>query len=197
MMIGRVMRSAFAALLTAAVATAAAAPFDDVERFADKRLSEFSAVYIAPVAVDLPEPDIGQVTFARPVNRPVSGEDQARQAEALHEDLVGAFGRRFQLADEPAAGVLTVEATITRLASSRPTHADFERNPRIELSSVFAGGAEIEVRLSEEETALARLRETQFTSFNDGRPRLATWADANRVFQNLSRRFARFAAEDD
>ncbi|MEO0982817.1 MAG: DUF3313 family protein [Pseudomonadota bacterium] len=154
--------------------------------------SGFERVFIAPVTVALGEPDAGQITYGRTSNRPVSEQDQARKAADLRDDLVDQFSRRFTLVEAPSADALTVETTITRLASTRPTQADVERNQRISLTSTFAGGADFDVVLSVGDGApLARLTDSYKSSFNDGRPRIATWADADRAFGRFARSLAK------
>ena len=171
---------------------AAASPFDDVNRTADAALGNYQSVYIAPVEVAL-DPDTR--TNIRDIDspRPVSERDQARRAERLNRDLTRAFGKTFTLADAPGDGVLTVEATLTGLRSTRPTLADQRVNVQLDFSSsVYAGGADFEVRLSEADTVLMEISDKDQSFLNDGRPRIGVWQDADRSFRSFSSKLVRF-----
>ncbi|MEO0882488.1 MAG: DUF3313 family protein [Pseudomonadota bacterium] len=180
-----------AALVTLSVPTAAAGPFDDVTVSNDRTLAAFESVYIAPVQVDLPT-DVR--TNIRDINSPraVTENDQTLRAERLQRDLSRAFDRHFTLADGPGDGVLTVETTVTGLRSTRPTLADAELNVQIDFSSIFAGGADYEAKISENKTELVTITDSFQSSLNDGRPRIGVWQDADRASRRFSDQLARY-----
>lgn len=186
------------ALSLSAMLPAAASPFDTVNKSTDATLSAFESVYIAPVSIDLPE-DTRRTIRDIHSDRPVSERDQAQRAGEFRKDLERAFGRKFTLADAPGPGVLTVEATLTRLASSRATLADIDAAGGLFLdfgSTVYAGGAGYKARLSDGDAELAQITDDYQSSLNDGQPRVGIWQDADRAFSRFSRQLAKYASEN-
>lgn len=187
---------AFAASLFASPLTATAAPFDNIETQAATPLAGFEKVYIAPVSVDLPE-DTRRNFRDDDRERPVRERDQVRKAEDAHKDLVRAFERKnFVVVDAPGADVLTVETTITSLRSSRPTLADYDSHIGLDFNSFYAGGADFDIRLSQEDTVLVEIEEDFQTRLNDGRPRVGIWQDVDRATQRVASRLVRYVSKN-
>ena len=185
---------AFTAATTMVATTAHAAPFDTIDRATDAPLSSYEKIYIAPVEVDFSEHQIRRNLRDRRGVRPVSESDQARKAEDLSEDLERAFGKKFTLVDAPGDDVLTVEATLTKLVSTRPTIADSRINIGLSFNSLYVGGADYRINLTEGETLLATIeeRQSQDSNLNDGRPRVGIWSDADYSFHKFSRQLVRY-----
>jgi len=190
------IKSALALTAAASMLTsvAHADTFDTVEFEADAILSTYEKVYIAPVEVDFSEHRIRR--NIRDINsiRPVSELDQARKADDFAEDLEREFGKRYTLVDAPGEDVLTIETTLTKLVSTRPTIADRRAtNVNLSFQSVYAGGADYQIQLSEGDTLIATIEENQSSNtLNDGRPRIGIWQDTNRSFNRFSRQLARY-----
>ncbi|MEM7663826.1 MAG: DUF3313 family protein [Pseudomonadota bacterium] len=183
---------AAAAFLSTVIATpASASPFDELTKSGDDALATYQSVYIAPVQVDLPTDTRRSV---RDINspRPVTERDQALRAERLQRDLTRAFGKNFELAEAPGEDVLTVETTLTGLRSSRPTIADQSAEVLLDFNSVYAGGADYTVRLSEASNVLVEIEERDRSNLNDGRPRVGVWQDADRSSRRFSTRLAKY-----
>ncbi|MEM9667819.1 MAG: DUF3313 family protein [Pseudomonadota bacterium] len=181
---------AFAAALTA---SASARPFDEVSnKSAENPLASYQSVYIAPVQVDLGD-DVRRDIRDLRSPRPVTEIDQGRRAERLQRDLTRAFDKKFTLAEAPGEGILTVEATLTGLRSTRPTLAELDVNSQTDFgNSIYAGGADYAVRLIEEDDVLVEIEERDQTFLNDGRPRIGLWQDADRSSRRFSSRLARY-----
>ncbi len=194
---GKSVLAAFAGLVTAtALPACASGPFDTVEVASPATLAAFDKVHIAPVMVML-DPETRRNVRDIRSERPVSEADQRRQAEELREDLIRAFGESFELAEAPGPGVLTVEATITRLVSTRPTIADASSvTVGLDFDSLYAGGADYEVTLREADTVLATIADASQTSLNDQRPRVGVWQDADRMHGEFSRQLARYVSKN-
>jgi len=171
---------------------AAAVKFDTLTVEQDVALGTYEAVYIAPVEVAL-DPETRRNLRDIRTDRPVSETDQARNAREFQEDLIRVFGKHFELAEAPGDGVLTINATITRLVSTRPSQADFQRFVGIDFSSIYAGGASFTVELKEGDAPLATITEREQTFLNDGRPRVGVWQDTDYVFSRFSRKLSRYA----
>ena len=184
---------------TAMIASAAhARTFDSIDIQTDTALSAFEKVYIAPIEIDFSEHRIRQNVRDLQGIRPVSERDQARKASDLIEDLQREFGKRYVLVDTPGADVLTVETTLTKLVSTRPTLADRRQTPTLDFSSVYAGGADFQVELIAGGTTLATIEDNQSrdSNFNDGRPRVGIWQDVDRSFNRFSRKLARYVSRN-
>lgn len=173
-------------------ASANAAPFDTIKRIDTVELSNFEKVYVAPVAVDLADKEVRRNIRDIHSDRPVSDRDKARKAQDAYEDIVRALGKKFEVVDTPAPDVLTVEATVTRLTSTRPTLEDYSTIIGLNFSSVYAGGADFNVRLKQGETLIADISDSYQTNFNDGRPRIGIWQDYDRVSKQFARKLARY-----
>ena len=174
---------------------AIAAPFDEIETVNAAPLASFQKVYIAPVKVELDETNIRRSvsTFRNGRNdRPVSDRDQALKAQDSFEDIAKAFGKSFEVVEAPGEDVLTVETTITKLVSTRPTLADYRVIPGLSFDSIYAGGGEFSIRLSEGETVLTEISDNYITNFNDGLPRIAIWQDYDRASKRIARKLARY-----
>lgn len=178
---------AFFALPTAVTA----ASFDSVAIATDRALASFDTVYIAPVKADL-NLDVRKFDRSGQGDRPINDRDIADQAEDLQEELERAFSTAFSLAEAPGPGILTIEATLTDLASTRPTMADYARPGYIDQRSIYAGGAEATFVFSEDGQTLTTIGDRQFGSFGDHRPRIGVWDDANWTFGSWSRRLVKF-----
>ena len=174
---------------------AIAAPFDEIETVNAAPLASFQKVYIAPVKVELDETNIRRSvsTFRNGRNdRPVSDRDQALKAQDSFEDIAKAFGKSFEVVEAPGEDVLTVETTITKLVSTRPTLADYRVIPGLSFDSIYAGGGEFSIRLSEGETVLTEISDNYITNVNDGLPRIAIWQDYDRASKRIARKLARY-----
>lgn len=174
--------------MTATFATspkAIASTFDTLNVVQESNLSAYKKVYIAPVGVELKERfrrnlrDIG-------APRPTDERDQQKRAEDARITFTRAFEKKYEVVDAPAEDVLTVEAVITRLESTRPTFADYDVTPGLSPSSIYVGGADYHVRLKNGDTLLAELSEKYQTDLNDGLPRNGIWTD----FEYASSRMA-------
>lgn len=183
-----------AGVFAAAVAFAGAAfagPFDSENLVTDRQLSTYESVYIAPVKVNL---DHHVVRYDRSGygDRPVDPDDANQKAADFYNELVDAFSESYSLASAPGPGVLTLEATLTKLQSSRPTPADYDREPSLSFQSVYAGGGSMTAVFSEDGEVLAEIAD-QFDSYlSDGRVRAAVWHDADRAFSQWARKLAKF-----
>ncbi|MEE2690931.1 MAG: DUF3313 family protein [Pseudomonadota bacterium] len=179
-------RLAVAAFAILAITTTASA-FDRESLTGEKALSSFSSVYIAPVAVSL-EQDRD--------DRPVRDKDAAERADLFREALIDRFEKRFDIADAPGDDVLTVEATLTRLEATRPTLADYSKQPGLAFESVYAGGAAFTATLSENGAPLAEISDRYTSSLGDHSPKIATWQDVDRAFSNWARQLVDFVEEN-
>ncbi len=177
--------------------TANAGPFDKISYSSKtKPFSEYSQVYIdiVDVSLDLNVRRAGPRTGR--FDRPVSERDQSEKANDLHNDLINRIGNRFELADRPGPGILTLSATITELKSSRPTIADYSQQVSLSANSVYVGGAAATFVLSENGQELATISDKDFGSFNDGLPRIGIWSDTDRAFGRWGRKMAKFLAKN-
>ncbi|MEO0882489.1 MAG: DUF3313 family protein [Pseudomonadota bacterium] len=178
--------------------TAQAQRFDTIEKSGDITLNTYGQVYIAPVKVALEPEKVRRRGISRNPNRNadpnsiLSDEDLEFNAGRLHHDLVNAFGKNFTLVEEPGEGVLTVDTTITRLVSTRPTAKELGRTGGLDPLSIGAGGASYLVELKEGETPLVTIAERDQSTLNDGVPRFGIWQDAERSFNRFSRNLARY-----
>lgn len=180
-------------VLAAALPPAMAGPFDELKVENTAAFANFEKVYIAPVGVELDEENVRRNVRDIRSDRPVSEKDRTRRAERSHADLTRALSKHFEIVDAPGADVLTVEATITRIVSTRPTLED-QRVVSIQLSfsSIYAGGGDFKVRLLQGDTIHAELEDSYRTNLNDGRPRVGIWQDYDRSSRQFARKLARY-----
>ncbi|MEO1028791.1 MAG: DUF3313 family protein, partial [Pseudomonadota bacterium] len=165
-------KSAFTAaslLMLSAGMAAHAGPFDELTIVDDtKSLASYQAVYVAPVAMDLTFDRnfriIGRTAqLPRGASRPMNDQEIADRAHELHKRLERRLGKKLDVVDAPGEGVLTVEATVTRLISTRPTQKELIQEVGLSLNgSVSTGGADIDIRLSENGTELANISESWY-----------------------------------
>ena len=199
-MTGSSFRFAAAALALTLAGTpfADARPFDEITAAEDVTLSTYEQVYIAPVGVELDPDTRRRVRTGTDTRRDweVSARDQALNAAELQEDLELAFGKKFTLANAPGPDILTVEATIIRLVSTRPPASELGARTALSATSFGAGGADYSVRLQEGDVTLVEITEKDQSSLTDGIPRVGIWQDAHRSFSRFSRRLARYAAKN-
>lgn len=186
----------FALATGLAAPTAIAAPFDTIETSQNVQLSKFEKVYITPVRVELDDTKVRRNIRDINSDRPVSDADKKRKAQDSYEDIVRAFGKKFELADAPGPDVLTVETIITKLTSSRPTLADFDLNVSLSFDSVYAGGADFKVLLSQNEAILAEITDSTRNNLNDGLPRIAIWQDYDRVSDRFAKKLAKYVTRN-
>jgi hypothetical protein len=124
-----------------------------------------------------------------------------RDAEAKAAELTAAlrrgFAKDFTVVDAPGPGVLVIETTLTRLEASRPTMADYHREPGLGFESVYAGGAAVDVRMTRDGSDIAVLKDRYVGSFSDGSPRIGVWQDTDRAFSQWSRQLPVWVAQPE
>lgn len=200
------IKSAFTAaslVLLGAGMTAHAGPFDELSVVDESiSFSAYESVYVAPVKMDLTFDRKFRVSgptrqLPRGASRPMTDAEIDRNAQELHERLERRLSKNFAIADAPGDGVLTVEATVTRLISTRPTNKEIQLEVGLDLqNSVSAGGADIDVLLSENGEARAELSESFKGRFRDGLPRIHTWQDAEFAYNRLARKLTKYIAKN-
>ncbi len=184
---------ATALFFSSANLTAFAGPFDKQNVSDVASISKFQKVYIAPIGVELDEKNVRRNIRDIRSDRPVSDRDRERRAAETYKHMVRAFGKNYEIVDAPGADVLTVETTITRMISTRPTLEDQRSlNIQIDFSSVYAGGADFKVRLSQGDTTFAEIEDRDQSTLNDGRPRVGIWQDYTRASTRFSSKLARY-----
>lgn len=187
-----VTAAAASAALLAALSSVLAHPFSSVSIGEGAKLADYKSAYVAPVATDLPE----VARYDRSGgDRPVDPADAALKAADLQKKLSDALGKKMTMATGPGPGVLTVSTTLTRLQSSRPTRADYAREPNLDFDSVYAGGATARFEFSEEGKALGAIVGDYDATLSDGWPRVGIWDDVDRAFWSWSRAMADFIAD--
>lgn len=180
-------RQVFAVLAGFVLAASPARAFDVEVVTGAKPLSAFRAVYIAPVALALADDRRA---------RPVDERDALDIAADFAERLEAAFDDDFEIAPAPGPGVLSIEATLTTLAASRPTPADLRAEPSLSSDSVYAGGAAFRAVLSEDGAILAEVADAVVGDLGDGFPRVGVWQEADRAVARWSRALVRFVEEN-
>lgn len=190
--------SILAGLATVALAAtpALAGSFDSASVAGGRALSTFDEVYVAPVDVAL---DLNVKRFDRSGSgdRPVSESDAQQKAVDFYYDLMREFSATHAIVDAPGPGVLTVEATLTKLESSRPTLADYgTRGGHLSASSTYAGGAEMVAVFKEGDAVLAEVADAFDSHLRDGRARAGIWSDADRAFRSWAARLAAFTRDN-
>lgn len=181
-------------LLPLALIALPALAFDQAQVMQPAALANVQSVHVAPVKVELPAP-AGRFDTRGAGPRPVTPRDAQAKADDLAAALRRGFGKEFTLVDAPAPGVLVVEATLTRLEASRPTMADYHREPGLGFESVYAGGAAVTVRLSRDGQEVALVQDRHVGSFVDGQPRIGVWQDTDRAFSMWSRQLPNWVAQ--
>jgi len=169
-----------------------AAPFDQIEITETAALTGFQKVYIAPVKVELADLRVRTTIRDTRSARPVSDRDKAIRAKQTRQHMVRSFSRNFEIVDTPTDDALTVETVITKLTSTRPTIADTRVNVGLSFNSIYAGGADFDVRLKQGTSLLAEISDSYQTQLNDGRPRVGTWQDYSYVSRRFSRKLAKY-----
>jgi hypothetical protein len=183
-------------LLALALIAMPALAFDQAQVMQPAALSNVQSVHIAPVALELPAAARrGDRRGDAP--RPVAARDAETKAADLTAALRRAFAKDFTVVDAPGPGVLVIEATLTRLEASRPTMADYHREPGHGFESVYAGGAAVDVRLSRDGSDIAVLKDRYVGSFGDGTPRIGVWQDTDRAFSLWSRQLPSWVAHPE
>jgi hypothetical protein len=183
-------------LLSLALFALPALAFDQAQVMQPAALSNVQSVYVAPVGLELPA---GARRGDRRTDapRPVATKDAEAKAADLTAALRRGFAKDFNVVDAAAPGVLVVEATLTRLEASRPTMADYHREPGLGFESVYAGGAAMNVRLSRDGSDIAVLKDRYVGSFADGTPRIGVWQDTDRAFTMWSRQLPTWVAQPE
>ena len=168
--------------------------FDKASVAQPSALSGVTSVYVAPAALALPEPSS---RFDRRGDQPrgVTPSDAQAKADELTAALRRGFDKDFDLADAPGPGVLVVEPTLVRLESSRPTMADYQREPGLSFESAYAGGAAVRVTLSRDGNEVGQIEDRYTGNFGDGTPRIGIWQDADRAFSMWSRQLPAFVEQ--
>lgn len=189
--------------LAGAALPAQAGPFDQLEvTETTTTFSQYDRVYIAPVIMDLTfDEQFRQIRrIQRPrrgATRPMTEAEVERKANDLHKDLVQALGKRLTIVDAPGEGVLTVQATVTRIIPSRPTGAELNQRIGLQLGgSISAGGVDIDAELSENGVSLAQIGEDYKSNLTDGIPRINIWQDADRGYDRFARKLSRYLARN-
>lgn len=124
-------------------------------------------------------------------DRPVRDRDAEAKASDLKRALETRLARNYTVVAAPGPGVLVIQPTLTWLASSRPTMADFQQTAGLSHDSVYAGGAAVRFELSRDGQALGTLTDKYVGSFADGQPRIGLWSDTDAAFQRWARGLGR------
>jgi hypothetical protein len=183
-------------LLAFALVAMPALAFDQAQVMQPAALSNVQSVHVVPVALALPA-TTRRVGARSDEPRPVAARDAEAKAAELTTALRRGFAKDFTVVDAPGPGVLVIEATLTRLEASRPTMADYHREPGLGFESVYAGGAAVDVRLSRDGSDIAVLKDRYVGSFSDGSPRIGIWQDTDRAFSLWSRQLPTWVAQPE
>lgn len=171
--------AAAGAVIMAAAAPAAAA-----------NLSDYAAVYVAPVQIDLQDQYAGSTTniaFRQNPNvRPeVTPIGQKRNANQLRVTLMEVLGKSRKIVGAPGPGVLTVEATLTSLRASQYSAVEMGTR-RVFGPTNSGGGAAATVRFSENGTPLDGEWSGRRYKLDRGSV-LSKWEDADRAYYSIAR----------
>ena len=183
-------------LLSLAMIALPAFGFDQAQVMQPAALSNVQAIHVAAVALELPAPT-RRSDRRGDAPRPVTPRDAEAKAADLTAALRRGFAKDFTVVDAPGPGVLVVEAKLTRLEASRPTMADYHREPGLGFESVYAGGAALDVRLTRDGSDIAVLKDRYIGSFGDGTPRIGVWQDTDRAFSLWSRQLPSWVAQPE
>lgn len=180
--------------LAALAAPLSASAFDEAVVRNPAALTNVQSVFVAPVVLALPE---AANRFDRRSGQPraVSPRDAETKATDLAALLKRGFGKGFTLADAPGPGVLVITPTLRSLESSRPTLADYNREPGLSYESVFAGGATLSIRMERDGEEVATLSDRYQGNFGDGSMRIGVWQDTDRAFEMWSRQVPRWVEQ--
>lgn len=184
----------FAAACLLICAPASAGGFDGETIQTDKKLASFQSVHVADVRLTLEPASSYRRNGSDP--RPVDDNDAQAKAGDFREELIDALDGAFTIASAPGAGVLTVEATLTKLEATRPTMGDYAQQPGLGFDSVYAGGAAMRIAFSEAGAPLGEVSDAYEATLSDGRPRIGVWEDADRAFSSWARRLVKFVGEN-
>jgi hypothetical protein len=183
-------------LLALALIALPSLAFDQAQVMQPAALADVRSVHIVPVAVELPAAARrGDRRGDAP--RPVAVRDAEAKAAELTAALRRGFAKDFTVVDAPGPGVLVIETTLTRLEASRPTMADYHREPGLGFESVYAGGAAVDVRMTRDGSDIAVLKDRYVGSFSDGSPRIGVWQDTDRAFSQWSRQLPVWVAQPE
>jgi len=183
-------------LLALALIALPSLAFDQAQVMQPAALADVRSVHIVPVAVELPAAARrGDRRGDAP--RPVTVRDAEAKAAELTAALRRGFAKDFTVVDAPGPGVLVIETTLTRLEASRPTMADYHREPGLGFESVYAGGAAVDVRMTRDGSDIAVLKDRYVGSFSDGSPRIGVWQDTDRAFSQWSRQLPVWVAQPE
>lgn len=142
------------------------------------------------------ELDVRQFDTRGNGDRPVRPRDAQTKAEDLRRILIQRLGQDHTVVEAPGPGVLVIRPSLTWLAASRPTIADFEHTPGLSHDSVYAGGAAVRFTLERDGQALGVLGERHVGSLADGNPRIGIWTDTDEAFQRWARALERELSAD-
>lgn len=183
-----------AVFFATACATSGTSGFDEADISTGADLASYNSVYIADVAVapELANRDtrVSTTQALGKYDRPVSQRDLAELAGDIQGALSREVGRVKTTVPAPRPGALTVQATLVDVASNRPTMADVSAQPGLSQQSVYAGGVEIAIVLSDGSEQLATLVERYDGMLQDDVGPPSTWEDANRGIDITARKLA-------
>jgi hypothetical protein len=175
----------FAAAAGAAFALAtpaAAGGFDSVDLSGQKKLSDFKAVYVAPVELALDRR--GGYRRGGGSARTVDENTAAHKAVDLQRALLEQFvAAKFDLSRGPGPGILTVSATLTKLEPNGRTVDDYKSSPSLSpmsSSRVEGEGAAVRIALSENGASLGTVAD----DYDDTRLAASesVWAEVDEAF---------------
>ena len=183
-------------LLALALVAMPTLAFEQAQVMQPAALANVRDLHVLPVALELPAA-ARRYERSSDAPRPVAPRDAEAKAADLTAALRRGFAKDFNVVDAPGPGVLVVEATHTRLEASRPTMADYHREPGLGFESVYAGGAAFNVRLSRDGNEIAVLKDRYVGNFGDGTPRIGIWQDTDRAFSRWSRQLPNWVAQPE
>ncbi|WP_031555501.1 DUF3313 family protein [Parvularcula oceani] len=199
------MRNLFASVALVALGACAtptgmeaASRFDSFEAAAPVQLGDYDRVYLAPIAVSddiLDRLDRQIYRGTRDSEWAIDERTINAKVEDLREDLVAELSERTTLVDAPGPGVLTIQLTLTELASNRPTIAALSEEPSLSFQSISTGGAAVEAQLLEGDRVLAMFEDrSRFNPINDPVVQAGIWTEADRYFRQLGDKLAALLA---
>lgn len=183
----------FLALAGACASQGGTPTFDEASIVSDSRFADYEKVYIADVTISDELRNREAQSRRNSVgsdDRPVTERDLQAKAADLKKQLKREISRSKQIVSAPGEGVLTVQAELLDLVSSRPTMADFAGEPALSSQSRYVGGADIRVTIMDGERMLATVTENYQGSFTDQRGN-SIWGDANHGIYIAANKVAR------